>query len=483
MDFDKLNFVTDMARIEKDNFRTTYDYGYPVLPERIHSGANDEVLILYASETARPASFDKSSGSVPRYSSAEEATANCEVMSVVVTNAGDNPNRCLVVMDHYENHHIEKWQRIGKDGSPPPPLKVVPKGMNPVHGRITDDTDIKPPGKVANSVMFSDLKTYFTYMQPNLAKLGAVLKPIAVQNTVIVMVCNKGQANMLLNFVCSAKSRGLSLEHVVIFATDAEAAAIAKSLGLATFLDEHNFARLPTTSADYGGYTFTDMMWAKVVSAHLVSNLGYNMLFQDLDIVWHRNPLEYFHNLRSSTENPDDGEWDMYFQDDGARSARFAPFAANSGFYYSRHNDRTRELFNARLFTGNQIQRARSDQSVFDALLEEQASRFGLRVKTLSEDDFPGGRYAQEASKEEYMKQLFRGEVTPWIFHMNWTLNTKEKLKKMSQAGMWYVKDDCTELDSSGGAEAASCCLAEPLIKCEIKGKPCASDFAKVAPK
>jgi hypothetical protein len=471
-----------MARIEKDNFRTTYDYGYPARPERPSVDGNDEVLILYASETARPSSYDKSSGSVPRYSSAEEATANCDIMSVVVTNAGDNPNRCLVVMNHYENNHIEKWQRIGKDGSPP--LKVVPKATNPVHGRITDDYDIKPPGKVANSVMFSDLTTYLTYMQPNLEKLGAVLKPIAVQNTVIVMVCNKGQANMLLNFVCSAKARGLSLEHVVIFATDSETAAIAKSLGLATFLDEHNFARLPKTSADYGGYTFTDMMWAKVVSAHLVSTLGYNMLFQDLDIVWHRDPLEYFHKLSGTTDvNADDGEWDMYFQDDGARSARFAPFGANSGFYYARHNDRTRELFNARLFTGNQIQRARSDQSVFDALLEEQASRFGLRVKTLSEDDFPGGRYAEEKSKVEYMKQLYRGEVTPWIFHMNWTLDTKEKLKKMSQTGLWYVRDGCTELDSSGGAEAASCCLAEPSIKCEIKGKPCASDFTKVVSK
>ena len=36
------------------------------------------------------------------------------------------------------------------------------------------------------------------------------------------------------------------------------------------------------------------MMLAKVISVQLVSLLGYDMLFSDVDVVWFRNPLEYF---------------------------------------------------------------------------------------------------------------------------------------------------------------------------------------------
>lgn len=198
------------------------------------------------------------------------------------------------------------------------------------------------------------------------------------------------------------------------------------------------------------------------------------VLCQDLDMIWRKDPLTYF--LDSTKDWLLDNEWDMFFQDNGARSARFAPFSATSGLYFACHDDRTQELFNARLFTGNQIQRARSDQAVFDALLAEHTPRFGLRVKTLKEEDFPGGRFADDHGQKEYMQQLFRGDIGPWIFHMNWTLDPNEKLKKMSQAGMWYVDDECiNELESEN--RAGLCCLAKPAIKCVIKDKPCAADF------
>ena len=79
------------------------------------------------------------------------------------------------------------------------------------------------------------------------------------------------------------------------------------------------------------------MMFAKVVCVHMVALLGYDILFQDVDIVWYKNPLDYFHNQTSQISN-----FDVYFQDDGAHSLRYAPFSANSGFYYVRNNDRTR---------------------------------------------------------------------------------------------------------------------------------------------
>lgn len=60
------------------------------------------------------------------------------------------------------------------------------------------------------------------------------------------------------------------------------------------------------------------MMLAKVVCVQLVSRLGYNFLFQDVDLVWFRHPLDYFNELND--------DWDVYFQDDGGHSLRYAPY-------------------------------------------------------------------------------------------------------------------------------------------------------------
>lgn len=73
--------------------------------------------------------------------------------------------------------------------------------------------------------------------------------------------------------------------------------------------------------------------------------LGYDVLFQDADVIWLRDPLlEYFHKPEVA------GDFDVYFQDDGARSTRFAPFFANSGFYYFRSNPRVQYLMTSLVY-------------------------------------------------------------------------------------------------------------------------------------
>ena len=88
----------------------------------------------------------------------------------------------------------------------------------------------------------------------------------------------------------------------------------------------------------------------------LLLKLDYNVLFQDVDLVWFKEPYSYFKQHFSSQhgsnglENTSDVErgrlWsngrkfggssapDAYFSDDGQRGIRYTPFFANSGFYY-----------------------------------------------------------------------------------------------------------------------------------------------------
>jgi hypothetical protein len=156
-------------------------------------------------------------------------------------------------------------------------------------------------------------------------------------------------------------------------------------------------------------------MFAKVVCVQLISYLGYDLLFQDVDVVWFKNPLEYSHDETN----------DMYFQDDGAHSNRYAPTSAISGFYYVR--SKTKYMFISLLYHGDMIVKSNNHQQVLIQIMTEHASVFGLRVKVIDREtaSFPGG--FQYHRRGQLMKQIVRGEVVPEFFHMSWTLNKKDK--------------------------------------------------------
>jgi hypothetical protein len=123
-------------------------------------------------------------------------------------------------------------------------------------------------------------------------------------------------------------------------------------------------------------------MWLKVVSVYTVLRNGYDVLFQDADVIWWRDPRQVFytqHDLRqgegqdhldakidshSGNEETDDSDelYDAYFQNDGARSQRYSPFSANTGFYFLRSNPKTRYLMYDLLGSYNLISQWHSHQ-------------------------------------------------------------------------------------------------------------------------
>ncbi len=203
------------------------------------------------------------------------------------------------------------------------------------------------------------------------------------------------------------------------------------------------------------------MMYAKVISVMLVNSLGYDVLFQDVDIVWYKHPLSLFHN---NSFHPDR---DIIFQDDGARSARFSPSSANSGFYYARSNERTRYLFTSLFYTTDLILQSGSHQQVLIALMNEHSSKYALRIKILSKEDFPCGFMFHR--RRDYMKSIVKGLFTPYLFHISWTKNKVDKIKYMEQMGLWYF-NGTTSSDTKQSTE--DLCSSQPLTKCHYKDKP-----------
>ena len=211
------------------------------------------------------------------------------------------------------------------------------------------------------------------------------------------------------------------------------------------------------------------MMYSKVLSVILVNSLGYDILFQDVDVVWYRHPLDFFHDKSSPLSDTD-----VIFQDDGSRVARFGPSSANSGFYFARYNDRTQYLFTALLYSSGMIFESGSHQQVLIALMNEHSSMYGLRINILG-DEFPCGKHFHQ--NKAFMKELIQEKRSPYVFHMSWTKNKGNKIKFLKQMGLWNVNEECEgsqDLEQQGQSArpTQSCCSAVPIVSCHYKDKP-----------
>lgn len=180
--------------------------------------------------------------------------------------------------------------------------------------------------------------------------------------------------------------------------------------------------------------------------------------------------------------------FDVYAQDDGQHTARYAPYSPNTGFYYVRNNVRTRFMLSHLLRMGDEVMHTGSHQEVMTQVMAEHSSWRGLRVKVINRDepDFPCGFHFHR--RRSFMTEMLTGKVRPYIFHMSWTDNSDQKIKYLQQLGEWYwdheahpgCNDDSNgdmllgvlPMPPSSSKSAAECCLSEPLFRCHFKGKP-----------
>jgi hypothetical protein len=244
-DSNKPRFPTEIGKIaraavvvDRDDFAATFDTGVPLDPTVI---GNQQVLMIYNSPLALPkdrtlSNAAKHSGQIPVARSALEATENCDFLNVILTDFKANRNQCWALMGQYEAFHIQKFMRLPENGvmDRSHPLKLVNRGAQP-NGRKST----KPPPAKNTLEYWKTLAPYLENLPSVLERLDPVAKKVAgASNTVVVMVCNFGQSDLLMNFVCTARARDLDLSHILLFATDMETKELAESLGIAVWYDE-----------------------------------------------------------------------------------------------------------------------------------------------------------------------------------------------------------------------------------------------------
>jgi hypothetical protein len=258
--------------------------------------------------------------------------------------------------------------------------------------------------------MFPFLKHYTEITKQFLEKIQS--HSIHPGSDLTVMVVNEGELDLFLNFACSCHYHSISLNNVLVFAGNHEMIPMVEATGAMAIFHKGYASVSKRASQEYLDRVFVDMMWYKAFSVYLATRNGYNVLFQDVDLVWFREPMSYFHNYTSQV-NPNTI---AFFSDDGQRSRRYTPVFANSGFYYLKGNQRSTYFTWSIMIAMDAIQVLGSHQNVFTTrLLEGLAINFGL-IKLLSLEEFPTGIMYHH--QKQYMNKLKNKKVFPYHFHM-----------------------------------------------------------------
>lgn len=254
----------------------------------------------------------------------------------------------------------------------------------------------------------------------------------------VIMVLNAGELDLFINFLCSCYFNRIPTNKIIVFVGSKDLIPFLEQFNILSIFHEESFAKVAKhASNEYLDHIFIDMMWYKSFSVWLMLKMGYDILFQDIDIVWFRNPWKYFSfveseyqkyygsyyskNINSSSAKDsiqfsDLGLPDGLFSDDGQRSLRYSPFYANSGFYFLRNNPRTVQFAWGILTSFALLHITGSHQNIFTIRLVENLDVGPIKPMMLPMKLFPSG--VKFSHDESYMIGIRDGHERPYIFHM-----------------------------------------------------------------
>jgi hypothetical protein len=301
------HFLVGAARISRASFERVFPMG---------TNLPNQVILLYQSHDSLPSNYNATSFDLLDHNHALE---NCKIVKwLSLPNAireTRNEQTCTALIgSDAEAYHVLKWHRNTETG------QLINKGRY----EFTQPHDPLlrlVPGNT--QVAMRALRTYLQHYKGALARLQPIAAHVAKNdNTIIVMVCNFGHSEFFVNYICAARAHNMDTSKILLFATDPETAEVAAALGVTAFYDATIFASIPRDASPlYGDELYAQVMMSKVYCVHLISQLGYSFLFQDVDIVPYQEKY-----LEAFVQESKKGDYDLYFQYDFNSLAEYSPW-------------------------------------------------------------------------------------------------------------------------------------------------------------
>ncbi|OAY80452.1 uncharacterized protein At4g15970-like [Ananas comosus] len=195
--------------------------------------------------------------------------------------------------------------------------------------------------------------------------------------TVLMTAVNEAWAapNSLLDAFFESFRIGENVEHfvkhLIIVALDAKAFERCKSVHPYCYFLRPQGVDL-SAEKSYMTKDYLDLVWSKIKLQQRILELGYNLLFTDVDIAWFRNPLEHI-TLAADISTSSD----FYFGNPHALGNY-----PNTGFIYFKSCKKNIEVMrywhdSRRRWPQNH------DQFVFNEIKHELVAKFGVQIKFL----------------------------------------------------------------------------------------------------
>jgi len=264
------------------------------------------------------------------------------------------------------------------------------------------------------------------------AKLKAIVEERGLKpgDSIVLMVVNHGYFYQFANWACSTIKHNIPAKDFTLLTSfDKETIDLAKKHG---FMGYHlDWFNVEDEAAEVftGGSHFYIMALEHLMRTYLV-NLGYNVLFQDGDIIWRKNPMPW---LEEGGE-----ELDIQVSYDG-RVDSTGP--ANVGFIYAKSNCRTKiylrtltdnvEFF---IWTGD-------SQAYINTLLHHRRFR-ALKWKLANPKLFINGHTWKVGTQPDNFTDL-----DPYMIHCSWTTSHIDKIEKWKEVDGWYFSPECPLFD------------------------------------
>ncbi|ETO22467.1 hypothetical protein RFI_14732, partial [Reticulomyxa filosa] len=243
---------------------------------------------------------------------------------------------------------------------------------------------------------------------------------------IILMVTNYGYSWLFLNWVCSIDNAKLSFlrQRTLIVVTDERAKAIAEKAGFLTYyphwLGNELLSKIDPNFPDrfaLGAHKYTVALQISQLTDLIA--MGHDVILQDTDIIWKRDPLSYLMQLEFRAI-------DIQMGVDGRNDDR-GP--GNSGFIMIRSNCRTKIFMNTMQNMVPMVLFGRSDQIVWNTLLREYHFRM-ISFTTLTTRLFISGfQINLKLPKEQVLRSIPDSEKW-FLFHASWTTDGFDKIDK-----------------------------------------------------
>jgi hypothetical protein len=299
-----------------------------------------------------------------------------------------------------------------------------------------DNRSIEQINDISTATASADerLRPYRARAEARRARLIEICSELRA-GPLLAMTFNAPFATLFENWHQGCRQHGIDVRRsTIVFPMDEEAKSAAERLGYTAFFDPESYGEYEKNpEAGFGSGQWVHCLFMKNAVMGDMLATGRDVLFQDADVVWRRDPLPYLRD-KANLER-----WDFMFQK-GALNPIFQPLHYNSGFVYARNNEFSRLTWERVLDNQRFVYVYRSQQAPLNIMMSVLRER-GLRTCSLDESLFVNGHMIPVNPKPD------SGPLHPnaFMIHFNWNDGLATKLDRLRDNGVWYLDDEAVE--------------------------------------